>query len=49
MMNGKRSGPGIMKTSCSTYEGGWLEGKKHGQGKETFSDGTIVTAEFINN
>jgi hypothetical protein len=35
LVNGLRSGHGIMKFKTGTYEGGWKEDRMHGQGKET--------------
>ena len=48
MVNGQRSGLGTLKTPNSTYEGGWSQGKKEGDGKETLRGGDIFTARFLN-
>ena len=42
-MNDKRSGYGKFKwKDGGTYEGGWLDGRQHGQGTVRKADGTIM-------
>ena len=31
------------------YQGQWLQGKKHGQGVESYPDGSEYTGKFANN
>jgi hypothetical protein len=44
--DGKPSGHGILETESSTYEGFFLNGKKHGHGVEVFDSGRHYAGEY---
>ena len=40
-------GVGLQRPAGEIYEGAWLDGSWHGQGKHTSSDGEVCEGEWV--
>jgi hypothetical protein len=49
MKNGKPEGEGIYCGTNTSYNGSWKDGRKHGNGEETYTDGSKYIGHFVDN